>query len=188
MLLVCAYAHDYGMAQTANKIYDILGSPEFESFLKDIEDHQYELDNEDAKAVKNLLFHLNENKPNIPLKEMYYSITLVIQLYLRQKHWKDIGGIKENFQGLFKEHVKGRFVQGSEGIIEICMCHGQSFHSMFHLSQRSNGIVGDEFHPRFIAAMLRLGDLLDLDNSRFPYWFGIEVDSGRKFLPALSVI
>lgn len=187
MLLVCAYAHDYGMAQTANKIYEILGSPEFESFLKDIDDHQYELDNEDAKAVKNLLFHLNENKPNIPLKEMYNSITFAIQLYLRQRHWKDIGGIKENFQGLFKEHVKGRFVQGSEGIIEICMCHGQSFHSLFHLSQRSNGIVGDEFHPRFIAAMLRLGDLLDLDNSRFPYWFGIEVDSGRKFLPARSV-
>ena len=26
MLLVCAYAHDYGMAQAFNRIYDILGS------------------------------------------------------------------------------------------------------------------------------------------------------------------
>ncbi len=186
MLLICAYAHDYGMAQTINKIYDILGSPQFKDFLTDMDNHQYEMDKEDAEAVRKLLFHLNENKPNISLQEMYHSIILVIQLYLRQKHWKDIGGIKESFQGLFQEHVKGRFIQGSEGIIEICMCHGQPFQSLFHLSQRANGIVGDEFHPRFIAAMLRLGDLLDLDNSRFPYWFEMEAISERKFLPNLS--
>lgn len=188
MLLVCAYAHDYGMAQTTNKIYDILGSPQFESFLKDMDEHQYEVDKEDAEAVRKLLFHLNENKPNISLQDMYRSIMLVIQLYLRQKHWKDIEGIAESFQGLFQEHVKRRFIQGSEGIIEICMCHGQPFQSLFSLSQRANGIVGDEFHPRFIAAMLRLGDLLDLDNSRFPFWFVREAASGQDFLPDLSVM
>lgn len=35
MLLVCAYAHDYGMAQAYSKIYSILGSNEFKQFLYD---------------------------------------------------------------------------------------------------------------------------------------------------------
>ncbi len=53
---------------------------------------------------------------------------------------------------------------------------------------RADGIVGDEFHPRFIAAMLRLGDLLDLDNGRFPRWFITEIERNRGIVPHLSVL
>ena len=35
------------------------------------------------------------------------------------------------------------------------------------LPQKETGFANDECHPRFVAAMLRIGDLLDLDSGRF---------------------
>lgn len=188
MLLACTYAHDYGMAQTFNKIYDILGSSEFEDFLREKEKHQHLLEKEDAWAVNNLLHYLNESKPHIPLNDIYFSIMLVIQLYLRPTHWKGVTDIRSDFEGLFLGHIKKRFIYGSEGIVEICMCHGQAMDALFNLSFRADGMIGDEYHPRFVAAMLRLGDLLDLDNGRFPMWFVSEIAQNRNIIPRLSVL
>lgn len=62
MLLVCAYAHDYGMAQAFNRIYDILGSSEFEEFLYTMHESRQTLDKEDSKAIENLVRYLNGEK------------------------------------------------------------------------------------------------------------------------------
>ena len=35
------------------------------------------------------------------------------------------------------------------------------------LDYETNGFNSDYAHPRFVAMMLRLGDLLDIDNGRF---------------------
>ena len=188
MLLVCAYAHDYGMAQTFNKIYSILGSGKFRDFLKEMDEAQSKMEKEDMWAVRNLLCYLNEEKNSCSLEDMYLSIMLVAQMYLRPLHWRGVIDIGEDFQGLFQGYVKNRFVRGSEGIVEICMCHGQPMDAVFKLSDRADGMAGDEFHPRFIAAMLRLGDLLDLDNGRFPLWFVREAVRDHSIIPRLSVM
>ncbi len=188
MLLACAYAHDYGMAQTFNKIYHILGSAEFESFLFEKGKTLHLLEQEDAWAVENLLNYVKNKTSHIPLNDIYFSIMLIIQLYLRPVHWKGVADIKKDFDQLFLGHLKKRFIHGSEGIVEICMCHGQPISKLFHLSTRSDGIVGDEYHPRFVAAMLRFGDLLDLDNGRFPIWFIKEIAHDKSVIPRLSVM
>lgn len=188
MLLACAYAHDYGMSLTFNKIYDILGSEEFESFLRETNNNASKLAEEDIAAVQNLLYYINEGKPNIPLKEIYFSIMMVIQLYLRPAHWKGVTEIRKEFAGLFSGHIKKRFIYGSEGIVEVSMCHGLSMENVLKLSQTADGMVGDDYHPRFVAAMLRLGDLLDLDNDRFPAWFAKEIAQDRNIIPKLSVM
>ncbi len=188
MLLACAYAHDYGMAQTFDRIYSILGSRKFKDFLQELDKNQGTLEKEDLWAVRNLLCYLNEAKTSCSLEDMYLSIMLVAQMYLRPLHWRGVIDIGEDFQGLFHGYVKNRFVRGSEGIVEICMCHGQPMEAVFKLSDRADGMVGDEFHPRFIAAMLRLGDLLDLDNGRFPLWFVREAVRDHSIIPRLSVL
>lgn len=188
MLLICAYAHDYGMAHSYNKIYDILGSNEFESFLKTQQKELSSLEKEDAQAVRNLLGYLDEKKKHLPLQDVYWSISLVVQLYLRSDHWRGVLDLSKDFEGLFESHLKGRFLSGAEGIAEICMCHGGDFHDLFQLSQLANGIINDDFHPRFIAAMLRLGDLLDLDNDRFPVWFAREAAMNQSMIPKLSIL
>lgn len=188
MLLACAYAHDYGMSLTFNKIYDILGSEEFENFLRETNNNLSKLEEDDIVAVQNLLHYINEGKPHIPLKEMYFSIMMVIQLYLRPAHWKGVAEIRKEFAGLFSGHIKKRFIYGSEGIVEVSMCHGLSMENVLKLSQTADGMVGDDYHPRFVAAMLRLGDLLDLDNDRFPAWFAREIAQDRNVIPKLSVM
>lgn len=188
MLLACAYAHDYGMAQTFNKVYNILGSDKFKDFLKDTEKNSAGLEDEDLWAVKNLLEYLNEMKTKCSLQDIYLSIMMTVQMYLRPLHWRGVLNIGDDFQGLFQGYVKNRFIKGSEGIVEICMCHGQPMSSVFELSDRADGMAGDEFHPRFIAAMLRLGDLLDLDNGRFPLWFARETARDCSIIPRLSGI
>lgn len=188
MILACAYAHDYGMAYSFNKVYDILGSKGFEWFVHYIDENPGNLEEEDIKAVRNLLCYLNNEKPNIPLNEMYFSIQMVLQIYIRPTHWRGVVNIRECLQGLFQGILKSRFFQGVEGITEICMAHGQDLDSVMKLSERADGIVGDDYHPRFIAAMIRLGDLLDIDNGRFPLWFVQEVSRDRKLIPKMSVL
>lgn len=188
MLLACAYSHDYGMAQTFNKIYHILGSSEFEDFLEEKERKIHLLEKEDAWAVKNLLDYIRNKIPNIPLNDMYFSIMLIIQLYLRPTHWKGVVDIKKDFDGLFLGHLKKRFIHGSEGIVEICMCHGQPVSKLSSLALRADGMVGDEYHPQFVATMLRFGDLLDLDNGRFPAWFINEIAHDGSVIPRLSIL
>ena len=52
-------------------------------------------------------------------------------------------------------------------IYKINLSHMQSFKSVMKLPPKVNGLCGDYAHPRFIAILLRLGDLLDLDSNRF---------------------
>lgn len=188
MLLVCIYAHDYGMAQTFNKVYDILGSVRFKEFVEEKEKDRWSMEVEDEWAIHNLFQYLNEKKADLSLSDLYFSIMLVIQLYLRPMHWQGVIDIKSDYDGLFQGHLKKRFIHGSEGIVEICMCHGQSIEDLMKLSYRADGMVGDEYHPRFVAAMLRLGDLLDIDNGRFPMWFVRAIAQNKNVIPRLSVL
>ncbi len=48
------------------------------------------------------------------------------------------------------------------------------YHKILELQHTTNGIVNDYCHPRFIALMLCLGDLLDLDTDRFNEYFLIK--------------
>ncbi len=188
MLLICAYVHDYGMAMTFNQIYDALGSKSFHEFLADKKKSLHELGPEDAQAVEHLVAFAEEAKVTAKLQDMYFSILLVIQLYLRPVHWKGAAHIWDDFSGLLGGRLSVRFINGGQGIIDICATHGMKFKSILDMSIRADGIIGDEFHPRLIAAMLRLGDLLDLDNGRFPRWFVTEISRNRGIIPQLSAL
>lgn len=188
MLLICAYAHDYGMSLTYDKVYSVLGSEEFHAFLQDMQAEKENLEKEDEEAIRDLLLYLDREKTQIPLHEMYRYILIILQLYLRPNHWKGVLSLGKDFEGLFEGNLKKRFVSGSEGIADICMCHGQDFESVLELSGIADGIVGDFFHPRFIAVMIRIGDLLDIDNDRFPDWFMKEAAREKSIIPRLSIL
>lgn len=185
MLLCCAYAHDYGMAVTYNQIYDILGTQDFLDFLEK-QEKDPSVSKEDIQAVKNLLAYMKERKVTASLQEQYHFIMQALQMYLRPIHWKGVENVWEDFQGLLMGRLNIRFVRGGEGIVDICEAHGQPFENIFKMNIRADGIIGDDFHPRFIAAMLRLGDLLDLDNGRFPRWLVTEIGRNREVIPKLS--
>ncbi len=49
----------------------------------------------------------------------------------------------------------------------IATSHGKSLEETLKLPYRESGMGMDHAHPRFVACLLRLGDLLDRDNGRF---------------------
>ncbi|MDO4168581.1 MAG: hypothetical protein Q4D45_01670 [Lachnospiraceae bacterium] len=190
MLLVCAYAHDYGMALTYDKIYHILESNKFKEYIEDKYKEIYSngLDTEDKQIITNIRNYLFNSNRVPEIQDLYSSIMLVMQEYLRPNHWQGVVQIENDFRGIFEGNVKPRFINKTEGVVNICKCHGLSMNEVLELSPVADGMIGDLYHPRFIAAMLRLGDLLDFDNSRFPTWFVKEVSNNTSIIPELSKI
>ena len=52
-------------------------------------------------------------------------------------------------------------------LADIVCLHTKSSKKVLDLDYRTNGFNADYAHPRFLAQMLRMGDLLDADNNRF---------------------
>ncbi len=75
-----------------------------------------------------------------------------------QAFYKEVNGFNMN-------GVPNRF---STILAEIAYSHGIDFYSFTDsLEYIADGYGNDRMHPRFIAALLRLGDLLDVDDKRF---------------------
>lgn len=177
MILVCAYSHDIGMVYELNEILDILEDSDgsFYNFLKERSSYD-----ESAKLIKE---YYDKTKSNGDLRELYHSIILVLQEYKRPEHWKEVEKIRTEFYSLFIGRIKARFIKS---IINICKIHGKNVEEIVELSLYSTGMFADLFHPRFIAAMIRLGDLLDLDNNRFDNEFVKSFNARSDSIPYMS--
>ena len=180
MLLCCSYAHDYGMAITIDKVYGLLNSQELEDYVK----KEYRNDGENKSEPIRLLNDMIQGKcEGIKLGDIYLALTIIIEDYLRPRHWKGVEFIEEDFKGLFSGRLKIRLIKN---IIQICQLHNADTGEIITMERYAQGIVSDIYHPRFIAFMLRLGDLLDLDNSRFPEWFVENAFRKDSKIPDLS--
>ena len=100
---------------------------------------------------------------SVYLSEKFAVIT---QALLRADHGKDISLVlnddaeEKTYHGIIQRWFR-------QLILKIGSLHTSNFSDILKLPQRVNGLCGDTAHPRFIAVMLRLGDLLDLDSNRF---------------------
>lgn len=101
-----------------------------------------------------------------PIK-LINAFTVILENYVRPRH------------GEFSENIlEEDFIQVCEnGIVPVRLRYLVARISSFHMKDRETlleefpretlGICNDYMNPRFAAIMLRLGDLLDLDNGRF---------------------
>lgn len=189
-ILTCAYAHDYGMALTADDVYELLKSGDLQDFLFVKNEDSKNLEPEDAWAIQVLTDYIRcENgemggpRREKRLEAIYLAILMVIQMYVRPGHWKGVERIEEDYKDLLRGRVNIRFLRS---IVAICQAHGQDIECLEKLEPEADGFAGDVYHPRFVAAMLRLGDLLDVDNNRFPKWFFEAQIHGVEMIPKLS--
>ena len=195
MLLVCAYAHDYGMALTIDDVFQLLSSGSLRKYIIEKNAARDTLEPEDAQAIRILSVCIRCESCEDPscrdcphdkksrMESIYFALVMVIQMYARPEHWKGVERIEAQYKDLFAGRLNIRFVRD---IIAICQAHGQDVHVLEQLEADADGYDGDVYHPRFIAAMLRLGDLLDVDNGRFPRWFFEARDRGCVLIPKLS--
>ncbi len=91
---------------------------------------------------------------------------LISQSLLRSEHAEQgvEGLLRQLDEKTYNGLIQRWFRQLSFKIGEL---HTRSFDEVMGLPQRINGLCGDYAHPRLVAVLLRLGDLLDLDSNRF---------------------
>ncbi len=187
MLLCSAYAHDYGMALSADRVYQALGDDKFLLFLKKQSQNPIQEERDSFKMLLELVKGREDKTIKEAgkklLQEIYRAILLALQQYLRPLHSYGVISLEKDLGDLLHGRIDRRIINS---IVQICRLHGSSADGMMEMEKYANGLESGIYHPRFIAAMLRLGDLLDLDNGRFPLWFNGAVDEDSDFLPESS--
>ena len=167
LLLHAAYAHDLGMVVQWAEIQSVWERPDFQAFLTSL---STSTDLEVREAAQ--FIQKSSETPDKPvwfLKAHRY-VDLINAAYFRNKHAQLSHDYVHPFGTDFKLDL------GHSGLIQpriikllgqICAIHTDPNERVLALDYQTDGIESDYAHPRFIAMMLRLGDLLDIDNGRF---------------------
>lgn len=97
--------------------------------------------------------------------ELERRFLLLVSTYIRKDHAK----LSEKFLSRFscnkEEIIPPRLYRL---VVDVSIGHGENFEYIIkNLKQKVDGFGIDRIHPRFAACMLRLGDVLDIDNNRF---------------------
>ena len=162
MLLLACYSHDLGLSLTNEEITAMLQSEKWISYLKKA---GLSNDLETQSIAKKLLEYPEcteaDSAPDI--QGLYDALVFAIENCFREDHAsRSAKKIRENY--LINNLLNKRCI----GILaDICKSHEDNIESIMSLSYEENGLFGDYFHPRFIAGLLCLGDLTDLDCDRF---------------------
>ena len=174
LILMACLTHDIGMILTYKIIEEEWGKDNFRNVLENL------ALNNDSVVSKNakLLLSYNRNLGNQKSDNFKWAleiknavIVLTAEIF-RSKHAKQSANYllsNEEFKRLadnfYSEQLPNRFI---ELLATIALLHGENFNDvMTRLYPKANGYKGDYIHPRFIACMIRLGDLLDFDDNRF---------------------
>lgn len=168
LLLTSAYYHDIGMAIPADRIEETLKSKDFLSYISDI---QSDL----SHPLYLYASHFKEEHRRLVLKDssfninIYDSVKFLLADYFRRFH-------ANRSEQIIINPEKEISLNSPRGVIPqrlikilgaICASHTEDFNKVLELPKNEVGIDINDAHPRYIACLLRLGDLLDLDNNRF---------------------
>lgn len=165
MILSAAYYHDMGMAVFSNEKTSSFQDKEFVGFLKSCQ-------SEESSPLHDyaICFEIKEEKVyyknDFLSAKSYDAARFLLAEYFRRKHGERANDsvssdISINLPG---SPIPKRIINvlGS-----ICYAHTQSFDKVMELPFCEAGIDHEDCHPRYIACLLRLGDLLDIDSNRF---------------------
>ncbi len=168
LLLEAAYSHDLGMVVSSDKLVEAINSARFIDFFKEISNDDKNGLHEFTKA-----FQIADNK--IIYKDNFFSLNIsdgikfLLAEFFRRVH-------AERSKEIILNPTKELSLLSPRGVIpnrifgilaNICECHTKDFSDVMKLPFSEVGIDTEDAHPRFIACLLRIGDLLDLDNNRF---------------------
>ena len=168
LLLTSAYYHDIGMVIPADDIDTTFKSQDFINYVLDIK-------TDISHPLYPYAIHFKDENDRLVLISdsfgihIYDSIKFLLADYFRRIHASRSARIIQN-------PLKEISLNSPRGIIPprlinilgaICASHTESFDKVLELPHNEVGIDIYDAHPRYIACLLRLGDLLDLDNNRF---------------------
>ncbi|MCI5934124.1 MAG: ATP-binding protein [Lachnospiraceae bacterium] len=171
LLLHAAYLHDIGMVIECKRIEENWESKEFQDYLSETEKSSDDELAQNAKFINSFIEKWDKEEPVLswPVR-VRYAVTVLIADYYRRRHAEDSSSYMKDMGDRF--HID----LGFNGLIpqrlirllaDIAYLHTEPREKILALDYQTNGFNSDYAHPRFLALMLRMGDLLDADNNRF---------------------
>lgn len=170
LLLMSAYTHDLGMLFQEKELAELWESDSFQSYLKDLDDFS------DLKDYTNIILdeNIRKSSKNWPVQVKWAVIVLSADYFRRSHAQRSSDLIRNQLEGNspFKIDLSAngfiheRFIYLLSKFAEL---HGAPFDDVLKLDKVASGMGGsdDLVYPRRVAALLRLADLLDMDNGRF---------------------
>ena len=170
LILEAACWHDIGMVVSHQALKDTLENPGFQIYRRqlaadsghELQKFAYYFDGTDMSKVF--------TGANNPL-DAVDKFRLLMAEWFRREHpnrseksvgdpWQELGLSSPRTELIPKRLFR---LLGS-----ICALHGGTVADVLSkLPHKEVGMANDDCHPRFVACLLRLGDLLDLDDNRF---------------------
>lgn len=168
LILEASYSHDIGMVVSSDKLIEALQSKDFFDFFKEIQQ-----DKKNGLYEFASQFKIDEGKIKYSSGELnleyHDGIKFILAEFFRRTHSDRSKEIITNPNGELKlSSPRGVIPQRLFKILaDICSSHTKNFDDVMKLPFSEVGIDIENSHPRFISCLLRIGDLLDLDNNRF---------------------
>jgi len=186
LLLEAAYWHDIGMVIPQQALMDALDDPEFQTYRRQVAaENGHELQ-KFAGHFKGKSVTEAFSGADTPLDAVEKFRMLMAEWFRRQHAKRSEKSVNDPWQELGLSSPRTELIPKRlfRLLGSICAMHGATFTDVLRqLPHKEVGMANDDCHPRFVACLLRLGDLLDLDDNRFcPVMQRISGDSR----PALS--
>lgn len=181
MLLHTVYIHDIGMVITYEDRENIVKNDKFVDMIREMEDENDPVFQRAIKALQKQDYaYKNEEDKEKQMKrlyadklDVYYAILHLIATYRRPEHGELSSERLEKWTLESEKLGSGFSMAGipQRIFLWIAKCAGLhtdgDFSHIMDLPQEDNGYASDYLHPRFVAVLLQLGDILDMDNDRF---------------------
>jgi len=159
LILEATYLHDCGMYITREEAKKVIQDDNFKSYYSNIL-------NNPEHPMYNYTQFFSQDKNGFSYNQIHYNVDydyamrFIISSYKRSSHAADFRKVIGNSKKLLHDRIYRILFSISES-------HGKSFEDVMKLPKKENGIGNEIGHPIFIACLLRMGDLLDIDNKRF---------------------
>ncbi len=171
-LLLVSYSHDLGMVLQYSEVEKYFRS---EEYIKDLEKFSEDENSPLYRTSKRLLAVDNVNdrvqKDYINSLKTYEDVLKIVQFHFRSNHAFRSSEKLEEYLCVQLQFNRVIGIRTIRLIARICELHQMDYNHILELPHSTNGIAHDYCHPRFIAYMLCLGDLLDLDTDRFDEYY-----------------
>ncbi|MCW7476651.1 ATP-binding protein [Leptospira bandrabouensis] len=170
LILESAYSHDLGMVIPEKDKIEALESIDFSLYLEGITQDPNHESFEEAKLIKSSdIKELLAKSPKTWSLEVSKSLTILLADFFRRQH-------ATRSKNILNQPTHIELSSPRTGLIpsrlfnvlgKITESHGKDYNYVMSLHQYEDGVASDKCHPRLISFLLRLGDLLDIDNGRF---------------------
>jgi len=166
LILEAAYHHDIGMVITQKQIED-MNSEEFRNFVTEISRNK---ENELCEFAENWLNEKAVLPQNAEAHSFFHKYTQLLAEWYRRKHpYNSSRIVRDPFEEIGLNSPRNELLPKRlfQVLGNICKAHGEDFENVKKLPKAEAGMASEDCHPLYIACLIRMGDLLDVDDNRF---------------------